>query len=67
MLMTAAQTNARPSAARQSSASPGSSARIGSSWSGSGRSGRATAESWLRDHFDALGRRSTVDVEVTYL
>jgi NTE family protein len=29
--------------------------------------GRATAESWLRDHFDALGRRSTVDIEVTYL
>jgi NTE family protein len=29
--------------------------------------GRATAEIWLKDHFDALGRRSTVDIELTYL
>jgi len=29
--------------------------------------GRATAEAWITDHFEALGRRSTIDIEVTYL
>jgi NTE family protein len=29
--------------------------------------GRATAESWLAGNFDALGRRSTIDVKATYL
>ena len=29
--------------------------------------GRATAEAWIGDHFDALGLRSTIDIEVTYL
>jgi NTE family protein len=29
--------------------------------------GRTTAEAWLNEHFDALGRRSTIDIELTYL
>jgi NTE family protein len=29
--------------------------------------GRAKAEAWLEGHFEALGRRSTIDIEVTYL
>jgi len=29
--------------------------------------GRKTAESWLGEHFEDLGRRSTVDIQVTYL
>jgi hypothetical protein len=29
--------------------------------------GRATAGEWLSQQFDSLGRRSTVDIQVTYL
>ena len=29
--------------------------------------GRATAEGWLAQQFDSLGRRSTIDIQLTYL
>jgi NTE family protein len=29
--------------------------------------GRARADEWLREHYDALGHRSTVDIRADYL